>query len=55
LAKYVTDAEAVKAIGRVMANTQIIFNWPSLTVPITLQVASITFQNIAIPADVPGL
>ena len=55
LAKYVTDAEAINAAKRVVANAQILFNWPSLTVPISLQVASITFQNIDIPAQVSGL
>jgi len=54
-AKYVTDAESVNAARRVIANAQIMFNWPSLTVPISLQVASITFQNIDIPAQVEGL
>ena len=55
LAKYVTDAEAVNAARRVVANSQILFNWPSLTVPISLEVASITFQNIDIPAEAAGL
>ena len=55
LAKYVTATESVNAIRRVIANAQIIFNWPSLTVPITLEVASIAFQDIAIPADGSGL
>ena len=55
LAKYVTDAEAVNAARRVVANSQILFNWPSLTIPISLQVASITFQNIDIPAQGSGL
>ena len=55
LAKYVTAAEAVNAARRVVANSQILFNWPSLTVPISLQVASITYQNIDIPAQVEGL
>jgi hypothetical protein len=40
---------------RAVAQAQIIFNWPSLTIPITLNVASITFQNIDIPADGAGL
>jgi len=55
LAKYVTNAESVNAVRRVIANAQIIFRWPSLTIPITLEVVSIAFQNIAIPADGSGL
>ena len=55
LAKYVTAAESVNAARRVIANSQILFNWPSLTVPISLQVASITYQNIDIPAEGAGL
>jgi len=54
-AKYVTDTESVNAVMRAVAQAQIIFKWPSLTVPITLSVASVTFQNIDIPADVAGL
>jgi len=54
-AKYETDSESVNAIMRAVAQAQIIFNWPSLTIPITLNVASITFQNIDIPADGAGL
>ena len=54
-AKYVTESESVAAAMRAIAQAQIIFKWPSLTVPITLNVASITFQNIDIPADVAGL
>jgi hypothetical protein len=51
----VTDADSINAIRRVVANAQIIFNWPSLTIPINLQVASVAFQDIAIPADGTGL
>jgi hypothetical protein len=40
---------------RAVAQAQIIFKWPSLTVPITLNIASITFQNIDIPSDGAGL
>jgi hypothetical protein len=40
---------------RAVAQAQIIFKWQSLTVPITLNVASVTFQNIDIAADVSGL
>ena len=54
-AKFVTDAESVNAVGRAVAQAQIIFKWPSLTVPITLNVASVTFQNIDIPSDGAGL
>ena len=54
-AKYVTDTESVNAVMRAVALAQVIFKWPSLTVPINLSVASITFQNIDIPADVSGL
>jgi hypothetical protein len=55
LARYVNTTESVNAIRRVIANAQLIFNWPSLTIPIQLQVVSITFQNINIPADGSGL
>ena len=54
-AKYVTDEESVNAAKRAIAQAQIIFKWPSLTVPITVDVASITFQDIDIPSDVAGL
>ena len=50
-----TEAESVAAAMRAIAQAQIIFKWPSLTVPIILNVASITFQDIDIPADGPGL
>jgi hypothetical protein len=55
LAKYGSQAESVNAIRRVITNAQTIYNWPSLTVPITLEVASITYKNIDIPADSSGL
>ena len=55
LATYKNTTEAVNAARRVVANAQILYNWPSLTIPISLQVASITFQNIDIPAQVEGL
>ena len=54
-AKYVTDTESVNAVMRAFAQAQIIFKWPSLTVPIILNVASITFKDIDIPSDVSGL
>ena len=50
-AKYVTHGESINAARRVVANSQILFRWPSLTIPIQLEVASITFQNIDIPAS----
>ena len=50
-AKYVTHEESINAARRVVANSQILFRCPSLTVPIQLEVASITFQNIDIPAS----
>jgi hypothetical protein len=34
---------------------QLTFRWPSLTIPIILQVASITFQDIDIRVDSSGL
>ena len=55
LAKYLTDAESINAARRVIANSQIIFRWPSLTIPIILEVASIKYHNGPIPADVSGL
>jgi len=51
----VTNAEAESRIKAVVANAQTIFNWPSLTFPIQLQVASITYQPIDIPANGTGL
>ena len=54
-AKFVTEAESVNAVMRAVAQAQIIFKWPSLTVPITLDVASITFENIDLPSDEKGL
>ena len=54
-AKFGTEGESVLAALRAIAQAQLIFRWPTLTVPITLVVASITFQNIDIPANVAGL
>ena len=54
-AKYVTESESVAAAKRAIAQAQIIFKWPSLTVPINVDVASITFKDIDITADGAGL
>jgi hypothetical protein len=55
LAKYVTDEESINAIRTLVANTQLIFQWPSLTTPIFLEVASIKYSNVELPAEYVGL
>jgi hypothetical protein len=55
LAKYVTDEESINAIRRLVANTQLIFQLPSLTTPIFLEVASINYSNVDLPAEMTGM
>ena len=45
LSKYVTHEESIKAIQRIVAQTQGVFGWATLATPIVLKVKSVMFIN----------
>jgi hypothetical protein len=55
LSRYVTHDESIKAVQRIIAQTQGVFGWPSLITPIVLRVKSVGYIDAEMPVTGQGM